>query len=165
MAKSKQEKFKLDGIHKEYVINKLALYCGVTEIAESLKIEFDIDITPQGISHYKSEWEDEWKKRREFFNKHLIEIEPYANKAVRVKKLGDLIRDLDGDWWVENIAIKKNQIAYNKDGSPVKLKTNSNHLIVGKLLELIQHETEPRKVAHTNESGDGPAVINVTLTD
>lgn len=151
MADSTNKKFKLDGEHKEYVINKLALHCGVTEIAESLKEEFGIDITPPGIAYYKREWEKEWRKQREYFNKHIAEIEPFADKSLRVQKRGDLIRNIvdKGLWYTIKTAFGE----HNK----------GNHGAINDLLDSIHKELEPNKHAWTDPSGEHAAEVVVIL--
>ena len=156
MTELKQDKFKLSGEHKEFVINKLALHCGVTEIAESLKIDFDIDITPQGISHYKREWEKEWRERRDFLNKHIAEIEPFADKVNRMKMRGDLVRDLNDNLWQEEPLIKNNRTIRDDDNNPIMIKGFPNHGTMNKLLDSMQKESEPDKLALTNPEGTEP---------
>ncbi len=153
MTKKKEEKFKLNGIHKEYVINRLALHCGLTEIAESLKIDFDVDVTPQAIEYYKREYEEEWREKRSYFNKHIAEIEPFADKAQRVQKRGDLIRDIEekGLWYTLITQFGKHE--------------KGNHGAINDLLDSIKKEIEPFKIAQTNPDGDGPVEINVKLID
>lgn len=153
MAKSTTGQSKLKGEHKEFVINKLALHCGVTEIAESLKIEFSVSVTPQNIEYYKREYEEEWRKRREYLNQHIAEIEPYADKVNRVKMRGDLIRDLDKNLWTEEPLIKNNVKVRDDDNNPIMIKGFPNHAAANKILDSIQKELEPDKLALTDPTG------------
>lgn len=153
MTNNIPKKFKLAGIHKEFIINKLALHCGTTEIAESLKTEFDIDITPQGIDYYKQNYEDEWRKRREYLNKHIAEVEPFADKVKRVQERGDLIRDIEdeGLW-----CIVPGKFGEYKKG---------NHGAINALLDSIQKELEPQKIAQTDPSGEKEATGIIILPE
>ena len=153
MTEKKQTKFKLKGIHKDFIINKLALYCGVTEIAEALKVDFDIDITPQAIEYYKREYEKEWRAKREYFNKHIAEVEPFADKINRIKMRGDLIRDLDDNLWTEEPLIKGNVKIRDDDNNQIMIKGYPNHVSINRLLDSIQKETEPDKLALTTPDG------------
>lgn len=167
MAKKEDEKFKLDGEHKEFVINKLALHCGQTEIAEAVKVEFDIDITKQCVDYYKREYEKEWRKRREYLNKHIAEIEPFADKALRVKERGNLIRDIieNDDLWQLDVAVKCKQIVRDNKNNPVLLKTRANHLVVNMLLDSIHKELEPGKLALTDPTGSEPFTGIIVLPE
>ncbi len=153
MAKKESEKYKLSGKHKEFVINKLALHCGQTEIAEAVKDEFDIDVTKQCIDYYKREYEEEWRKKREYFNKHIAEIEPFADKSLRVQKRGELVRDLDENLWTETAMVKNDQVVYDKNDNPVMLKTFGNHEKINKLLDSIHKELDPDKLALVDPTG------------
>lgn len=142
MPKSDEQKFKLEGIHKEFILNKLALHCGQTEIVEAIKEEFGIEISVQGIDYYKREYEEEWRKKRDYFNKHIAEIEPFADKSLRVQKRGELIRNIEekGLWYT----------IFGKFGDYEK----GNHGAINDLLDSIHKELEPNKVAWTDPSGE-----------
>ncbi|HEA19633.1 hypothetical protein LCGC14_1125860 [marine sediment metagenome] len=153
MPKKDSEKYKLDGIHKEYILNKLALHCGQTEIVKAIKTNFGIEISVQGIDYYKREYEKEWREKRSYFNKHIAEIEPFADKSLRVQKRGELIRDIEdeGLWYT----------VFGKFGDHKK----GNHGAINDLLDSIKKEIEPFKIAQTNPDGEGPVEINVKLVD
>ena len=167
MAEKKQTKFKLKGIHKDFIINKLALHCGLTEIADELKVEFDIDVTPQAIEYYKREYEKEWREKRAFFNKNIAEIEPFADKVLRVKERGNLIRDIieNDDLWQLDVAVKCKQIVRDNKNNPVLLKTRANHLVVNMLLDSIHKELEPGKLALTDPTGSEPFTGIIVLPE
>lgn len=154
MANSTAKKYKLNGEHKEFVINKLALHCGVTEIAEALKSEFGVDVTPQNIAFYKKNYETEWRKQREYFNLNIAEIEPFADKANRVLQRGELIRDLMKHLWLEDVKIKNNVILRDGDNKIELFKLKGNHDVINKLLDSIHKELEPDKLALTDPSGN-----------
>ena len=153
MPKKDSEKYKLSGEHKEFILNKLALHCGQTEIVKAIKANFNIDICVQGVDYYKREYEKEWREKRDYFNKHIAEIEPFADKSLRVQKRGDLIRDIidKGLWYT----------VFGKFGDHEK----GNHGAINDLLDSIKKEIEPFKIAQTNPDGDGPVEINVKLVD
>lgn len=165
MTEKKQTRPKLKGIHKDFIINRLALYCGVTEIAEALKVEFDIDVTPQAVEYYKREHGKEWKAKREYFNAHIAEVEPFADKINRIKMRGDLIRDLDDNLWTEEPMIKRNVIIRDDDNNPIMIKGFPNHVNVNRLLDSIQRELEPMKVAQTDPSGQKEAIGLIVLPE
>lgn len=165
MANAIPKKFKLSGEHKDYVISKLALYCGTSEIAESLKIDFDVDITPQGVDYYKQNYEDEWRERRKYFNAHIAEVEPFAAKINRIKKRGDLIRDLDDNLWTEEPLIKNNVKIRDDDNNPIMIKGSPNHINVNRLLDSIHKELEPQKIAQTDPTGEKEATGIIILPE
>lgn len=142
MPKTEEQKFKLDGEHKQFVINKLAMHCGQTEIVEAIKKEYDVVISVQGIDYYKKKYETEWREQRAYFNLNIAEIEPFADKANRVKARGDLIRDIEekGLWYT----------VFGKFGDYDK----GNHGAINDLLDSIHKELEPFKIAPTDPSGN-----------
>ena len=165
MADKKRTTPKLKGAHKDFIINKLALYCGVTEIAEALKAEFEVDVTPQAIEYYKREYEKEWRAKREYFNAHIAEVEPFADKINRIKMRGDLIRDLDDNLWTEEPLIKRNVMIRDDDGDPIMIKGFPNHVNVNRLLDSIQKELEPLKIAQTDPTGQKEATGLIVLPE
>lgn len=165
MTEKKQTTPKLKGIHKDFIISKLALYCGVTEIAEALKAEFDINVTPQAVEYYKREYEQEWKDKRKYFNAHIAEVEPFADKINRIKMRGDLIRDLNDNLWTEEPLIKNNRTIRDDDNNPIMLKVSSNHVNINRLLDSIHKELEPSKIALTDPSGEHEATGIIVLPE
>ena len=145
--------------------NQYRITCGTSEIAESLKIDFDVDITPQGVDYYKQNYEDEWKARRKYFNEHIAEVEPFADKINRIKKRGDLARDLDENLWQEEPLIKNNRTIRDDDNNPVMIKGFPNHININRLLDSIQRELEPLKVAQTDPTGQKEAAGIIVLPE
>ena len=73
---------------------------------------------------------------------NIAEIEPFADKANRVKQRGDLIRDIEekGLWYT----------IVTKFGEHKK----GNHGAINDLLDSIHRELEPFKIAPTDPSGN-----------
>ena len=165
MKNSDGKKYKLSGEHKEFIINKLALHCGQAEIVEAIKEAYNIDISPQGVDHYKKNYERDWRARREYINKHIAEIEPFADKSLRVQQRGELIRDLVKHLWFEDVKMKGNTVIYDVDGRAERFKLKGNHDVINKLLDSIHKEIEPFKIAHTNSTGENPIEINVKIVE
>ncbi len=153
MTNSDEPKFKLKGEHKDFIISKLALHCGQTEIAAAVKDEFGIDMSKQNVDYYKRKYEKEWRKKRDYFNKHIAEIEPFADKSLRVQQRGDLIRDIvdKGLWYT----------VFGKFGDYEK----GNHGAINDLLDSINKELEPRKLALTDPSGEREAAGIIILPE
>lgn len=84
---------------RRFIVHCLAAFDTPTKVAESVKSEFGLDVTRQAVASHDptkktgqqlaQRWKDEFHEARRKFLEELDEI-PIANKAYRLRQLGDL---------------------------------------------------------------------------
>jgi len=153
---------KLTGEHKAILIQLLADFYGNDEVIKYFKREFNIKMSSGNVSFYRKTHESDIIQQRESLNKRLLAI-PIANKFYRIEQRQKLVDDLFKNLWLEDVKMKGNQIAYDKDGNPKMVKIKGNHNVINKLLDSIQKELEPNKLSLTDPSGDKNIDINVNI--
>jgi hypothetical protein len=143
-------KSKLSAEHKAVVINLLGAFETPTNIAAYLLEKYNIKVSAQNIGAYAERYPDEIKLAREKILNEL-DLLPTTNKICRIKLRQDLVFDImghpnknyaDDKLWLEEA---------NTAG--VMVRKRGNHSIVNDLLDSIQAELEPRKMALTDPTG------------
>lgn len=135
---------KLRDEHKAFVVVRLACYDSPKEVADALKAEHGIVLTPQGCEAYDpnkragqrlgKQWRDLFEKTRADFHANIERYVPEANKTVRVRHLGHAARAYreKGNYismadMLERIAKEVGNVHSNrrevtgKDGAPLKV--------------------------------------------
>jgi len=162
MTSTAIEKWKLNGEQKLLMIQLLADFKGNNEIIEYFKENHNIEITQQAVTYYKQKYERDIIKIRETFNDRILAI-PVANKFKRIEIRQHLCEDLLANLWLEEIKIKKNQIAYDNNGKPITSKFKANHEIINKILDSIRAELEPLKIQHSGDLTINSKIIEIEL--
>ena len=144
---------KLSSEHKIILIQLLADFYGNDEVIEYFKLEYDIEMVSSNVSFYRKNKEKEIIETRKKLNERLLAI-PIANKFYRLEHRQKLLDDLEDNLWYEDYKIKNNQIAYDGNGKPIMLKIKGNHGAANQIMDSVQKETEPDKLAFTDPSGE-----------
>lgn len=152
MNTNENTKHKLKPEHKTILIQLLADFYGNVDAIEYFKKEFDIEMTSGNISFYRKNHEADIIQQRESLNERLLAI-PIANKFYRLEERQKLLDDLMENLWYEDVKMKGNQIAYDSDGNPIVLKIKGNHGAANQIMDSVQKETEPFKIAPVTPDG------------
>ena len=144
---------KLSCKQKDILIQLLADFYGNDEAIEYFKREYNIKMTSGNISFYRKTHEDKIIETRKKLGDRLLAI-PIANKFYRLEERQKLLDDLKKHLWYEDIKMKGNQIAYDKDNNPIVLKIKGNHGVANQIMDSVQKETEPFKIAPTDPTGE-----------
>lgn len=131
---------KLNNEQKLIIIKMLGAWIKVHEIVKYFKFELDVQISYDGVYWYKKhklkeidEATEEWKRN--------LECIPLANKFKRILARAALVEDLQKKLWL------RQKTAYGK-----KYVGSHNH--INNILDSIQMECEPAKIALTDPTGD-----------
>ena len=88
----------LDRNHKRFIVQELARFKSPTEVCESVKETFNLDIERQQVWHYNpnnadvaEEWRELFEETRKQFIHDTASI-PIANKNFRLTQLNDLFK-------------------------------------------------------------------------
>ncbi len=154
---------KLDDIHKFFVVQKLACYDTPLEVANALKLEFGIEVTPQTMEYYNptrkagkaliKRWADLFEQTRADYLANAQNYIPIANKTVRLGEMQKAYRaHKDRGNWVQALEVLE-QVAKEvgeaftnkreltgKDGAPLTIATttiDSASLSVDAMAELL----------------------------
>lgn len=155
---------KLSGPQKAILIQLLADFYGNEEVIEYFKREHNIEMVSSNVSFYRKNKEKEIIKTRGKLNDRLLAI-PIANKFYRLEERQKLLDDLMDNLWYEDIKMKGNQIAYDKDNNPIVLKIRGNHGAANQILDSVFKETEPLKIAQTDPTGQKEASGIIVLPE
>lgn len=131
---------------KQFIINKFAIGAVPSDIAKDIEKEFGVKLAWSTLGGYKRRYVREIIEQREYFNNHVWEIEPFAQKVNRIKARGDLIRDLFKNLWEYELNVKHNTIVYDENNRPIVNKTKGRHGMINKLLDSIAAELEATKI-------------------
>lgn len=142
MAKKGNTRHKLSDLHKEIIINMLAAFFEGHEIRKHLKEQFGVTVKAPTITYYKRQYVDEILEARREYNRFLG-VTPIANKTNRIRIRQNLVDDLlqEGNLW-----------CHEQTKFGMKKKGNHNH--VNKILDSVQNELEPNKIAVTDPGGE-----------
>ena len=143
---------KLNKEHKAVLIQLLADFYGNEEAIEYFKQEYNLKMASSNISWYRKNHEADIIQQRESLNERLLAI-PIANKFYRLEERQKLLDDLMENLWYEDVKMKGNQIAYDSDGNPIVLKIKGNHSAANQIMDSVQKETEPFKIAPVTPDG------------
>lgn len=146
-------KNKLTKEQKSILIQLLANFYGNNQLVEYFKQEYDTAVSSANISFYRKRYETEIIEVRKKLGDRLLAI-PIANKFYRLEERQKLLDDLKEHLWLEDVKMKNNQIAYDKDGNPIVLKLKGNHAIANQIMDSVKSELEPDKLALTDPSGN-----------
>ena len=93
----KKVRNRLNDYERAFVTRELACFGSPKDVAEALKQEFAVEVTPQAVERYdptkragknlSEKWREIFHQTREAFLAHFDEHIPLAHKAVRVRKL------------------------------------------------------------------------------
>jgi len=154
---------KLDGEMKALVFNMLAAYFKPNEVVDVLKEEHGIDISIQNIHYHKKQHHEEIMKLRDEFNAKIESI-PITDKICRLQIRYTLVKDLIRNLWTERPVVDKGgNLVKNKKGEVVFYKTQGQHGEINRILDSIQKELEPSRVALTNAEGKESNLIFLPL--
>jgi len=162
MALRPEDNNKLDGEHKVLMLQMLADFKSNDEILKYFNESFNIDLTSAAVTYYRIHYEPDIIKIRESLNDRILAI-PVANKFKRIEIRQHLCEDLLANLWLEEIKIKKNQIAYDNNGKPITSKFKANHEIINKILDSIRAELEPLKIQHSGDLTINSKIIEIEL--
>ncbi|MEQ9131085.1 MAG: DUF2280 domain-containing protein [Salinisphaeraceae bacterium] len=141
MAARKRGKLKDE--HRHFVVQRLACFDTPKEVAEALRDEHGVEISPQSVEAYDpnkragrdlaQKWRDLFEKTRADFQDNLEKYVPEASKVVRVRHLAHAARAFKGRGnyvgmadMMERIAKEVGNVHTNrreltgKDGGPIK---------------------------------------------
>lgn len=133
---------KLKNEHRAFIVQRVACYDSPKEVAEAVKEEYGIEISPQAVESYDpnkragrtmaKSWRELFDTTRKAFLENVSTHVPEANKAVRIRMLANSAR---------------------------ALKARGNHLGAAEMLERIAKELGN---VHTNRreltGADGKAI-------
>lgn len=93
---------KLTEAMQRFIVQALACYDTPTQVAESVKEEFDLSVTRQQVASYDptkvtskalaKKWRDLFESTRERFRREISEI-PIADQAYRLRQLHRMVHD------------------------------------------------------------------------
>lgn len=141
---------KLKNEHRAFIVQRVACYDSPKEVADALKEEYGIEISPQAVEVYDptkragkglaKTWRDLFELTRKAFLEDVTAHVPEANKAVRIRALANSAR---------------------------AMKSRGNHLGAAQLLEQISKEMGNVYTNRRELTGkDGEAVkMDVKHTD
>jgi hypothetical protein len=139
---AKKNENKLTEAHKQVIIRMLGAYYNFKDVRDHLKQEYGIEISDANVSYYKKHRRQEIREARQNFLRD-IEVLPVSDKAYRIKLRQDLIKDAMANLWLDVL---------DKDGNV--LHQRGNHAVINKILDSIQSELEPKKIAQTDPTGE-----------
>lgn len=136
---------KLTDAHKSFVVQRLACFDTPKEVAEALKEEFRVEVTPQAIEAYNparsagkalaKRWRDMFEAARKDFLANAQSYVPIANKTVRLREMQKafLAHKGRGNWVgalqvLEQVAKEVGEAFTNqrqitgKDGGPLQVE-------------------------------------------
>lgn len=134
--------------HKAFVVVRLACYDSPKEVAQALKGEYGIVLTPQGCEAYdptksagrrlSEKWRALFKKTRDDFHANIERYVPEANRMVRVRHLANAASALKerGNYvgmadMLERIAKEIGNVHSNRrevsapNGGPIQVEVNA----------------------------------------
>lgn len=156
-----QRAHKLTGEQKAYVVQRLGCFDGPREVAEALKEEFGVEISPQAVECYdptkragrglSEKWRDLFAATRAAFLAHIERQVPEVHRAVRIKHLARSFHVLQarGNYvaaadMLERIAKEMGNVHTNRrefsgpDGGAIQFENLSSDQIKARIITLLE---------------------------
>jgi hypothetical protein len=154
-------KNKLTDAHRAFVVQRIACFDSPKEVADALKAEHGVDITPQAVENYDpgkkagqtmaKRWRELHASTRKAFLDDVSLHIPEANKSVRIRELSKAARALKarGNYigmadMLERVAKELGDVHTNrreltgKGGGPIAFNELSNDQLDARLAKLMQ---------------------------
>lgn len=170
---------KLQNEHRAFIVQRVACYDSPREVADAVKEEYGIEITPQAVEVYDptkragrgvaKTWRELFETTRAAFLKNVTDHVPEANKAVRIRMLANSARALKARGnhlgaaeMLERIAKELGNVHSNRreltgaDGKPIAMDVEYKDLSIEQIDAQLLRLTQTAAADQGTDNADKP---------